>query len=184
MSNAITATYVSQITTNETVADGPNESQVIQHAGLNTAQVFNSASTPKGQAVAPFTVTLSGGAATVDLTAVPASSAPTQAGNTPAGATINGSTCGAGATATAVQTLKIVAPATNANPITVAPGASNGYKATAGGFIFVTGKIITLQPGDEVLFKGAAPAISSTVKTLDLAGTGSSDVLQFEIILG
>lgn len=184
MSNPINTTYISQLTTNETVTDGPGETSTVQHAGLNTAQTFNANTTPKGQAIAPFTVTLSSGAATVDLTNAPASSAPTQSGNSPAGATINGSTAGAGSTATAVQTLKIVAPATNVNAISIAPGASNGYKASNGGFFFITGKGITLQPGDEVMWKGTAPAISGTVKTLDLSGTGSSDSLQFEIILG
>ena len=70
-------------------------------------------------------------------------------------------------------------PIANANPITIAKGASNGYTGIG------ASATITLQPGEKVLFyEGAAgTAVSSTVKTFDLTGTGSQ-ALKYQIVAG
>ena len=71
-----------------------------------------------------------------------------------------------------VQVVKFKAKATNANPLTVTVGASNGYLLAGAAW-----KVV-LQPGQEVLFYGneAAPDVGATAKTIDLSGTGSQSV--------
>ncbi|VTS03548.1 unnamed protein product [Gemmata massiliana] len=70
-------------------------------------------------------------------------------------------------------------PATNANPITIAKGAANGYTGLGAAFSHV------LQPGQKVLFNLAAAgtAVSSTVKVFDLTGTGTQ-ALNYQIVAG
>lgn len=71
-----------------------------------------------------------------------------------------------------VETIRIVAPATNAADVTITKSSSNGY-ALAG-----AGVSITLEPGQaiELTGNGAAPVIGSTAKGLTLAGTGTDAV--------
>ncbi len=70
-------------------------------------------------------------------------------------------------------------PAANANPITVAKGAANGYTGLGSAFSQV------LQPGQKVIIDlgTAGTAVSSTVKVLDLTGTGTQ-ALNYQIIAG
>jgi hypothetical protein len=59
-------------------------------------------------------------------------------------------------------------PSANANAITIAEGASNGYSGLGASF-----KIV-LQPGEECrILKQAASAVGSGSKTFDLTGTGA-----------
>ena len=73
----------------------------------------------------------------------------------------------------------IEAKAGNANPITIAKGASNGYTGFGAAFS------ITLQPGQKVMIddNGAGTAVSGTVKTLDVSGTGTQG-LNYMIVGG
>jgi hypothetical protein len=70
-------------------------------------------------------------------------------------------------------------PATNANPITIAVGASNGYTG------FGADYSETLQPGQKVLKRlgSAGTAVSGTVKTLDISGTGTQ-ALKYQMVAG
>lgn len=70
-------------------------------------------------------------------------------------------------------------PATNANPITIAKGASNGYTGLGSSFS------LTLAPKEKILLylDDAGTAVSGTVKTLDLTGTGAQ-VLNYQIVAG
>lgn len=70
-------------------------------------------------------------------------------------------------------------PAANANAITIAKGAANGY--TGFGATYSE----TLQPGQTklVYLAAAGTAVSGTVKTLDITGTGAQ-VLNYEIVAG
>lgn len=70
-------------------------------------------------------------------------------------------------------------PATNANPITIAKGASNGYTGLGSAFS------ITLQPGQKHLARlgAAGTAVSATVKTFDITGTGTQ-VLKYQTVAG
>ena len=78
-----------------------------------------------------------------------------------------------------LKMLHLVAPSTNANVITVAPGAVNGYT----GWVGSAGLI--LNPGDNVLLgpMNAGIAVDGTHKNLDLAGTGSQ-VLNIVALFG
>lgn len=178
---SITVNTVSQITTNETLTLGPGDAITLQHTGMNTtASGLTTGSTPAATAISAFALTMAGGAGTIDLTNCPATTSPTQTNATPSGAVVNG-------TGLHVQQCKLQAPKTNANPITVTPAASNGYKGSGGGFIFQTGGEVVLNPGDEILWTNtsgtSAPAIGSGAKGLTLAGTGA-DVLNCTFILG
>lgn len=70
-------------------------------------------------------------------------------------------------------------PTSNANPITIAKGASNGYTGLG------SSATITLQVGQSALLDMAdnATAVSGTVKVLDITGTGSQ-VLKYQIVAG
>lgn len=70
-------------------------------------------------------------------------------------------------------------PSTNANPITIAKGASNGYTG------FGSAYSETLQPGQKVIkYLGASgTAVSGTVKTLDISGTGAQ-ALKYQMVAG
>lgn len=70
-------------------------------------------------------------------------------------------------------------PVANANAITIAKGASNGYTGLGAAFSYV------LQPGQKALFYCAASgtAVSATVKTFDISGTGTQ-ALKYQIVAG
>lgn len=130
------------------VAPGNNDITVNQ---LNTSESLSSSTTPAVTKDFDALVTLSGGAATLDLTAITdllGLGTVTISGLTPAW-------------------VKFVNPSTNANAITIAKGASNGYTGFGSSFS------VTLQPGGELLLRLATVAVSGSVKTLDITGTGS-----------
>jgi len=130
------------------VAPGNN---TIDVNGLNTTEALNSGTTPAVTKDFDALVTLSGGAATLDLTAITdllGLGTVTISGLTPAWT-------------------KFTNPSTNANAVTIAKGASNGYTGFGSSFS------ITLQPGGEILIRLATVAVSGSVKTLDITGTAS-----------
>lgn len=71
-----------------------------------------------------------------------------------------------------VRMFKVTALAGNLNPVTLSKGATNGYTGFGSAFS------VTLQPGQSWTFEdaGNGVAVSGTVKTLDLAGTGTQGV--------
>jgi len=97
--------------------------------------------------VVQTTATLSSGAVTIDLTAAPYS----------------------GGTKVPIR-MYMLNPASNANPITIAKGASNGYTGFGSSFS------LTLAPGESAALN-ALTALSSSVKTLDLTGTGAQSLV-------
>jgi len=131
-----------------TVQSGTNTA-----AGLRTAEItvttpvpptFSAGSTI---AVVQTTQALSSGLATIDLTASPYS----------------------GGTKTPIRVF-LMNPAANANTITIAKGATNGYAGFGASFS------ITLQPGESCQLVGAS-ALSSSNKTLDLTGTAAQTLV-------
>jgi len=100
---------------------------------------------------ADFDQALSGGAATIDLLTLP--------GRTPDEVI--------SFTGLRVQFVKFKNPSTNANAITFAVGASNGWAGLGAGWTF------TLNPGCSVLFylDEDGPNVDATHKTIDLTGT-------------
>lgn len=163
---SIEAAYVANLTvveTLETNVPAVSASDAgITHNGWNKSATLNASSTPPATKTAAFQKALSTGSGTIDLTALPGTN----------GATVDG-------TGLKVQAIKFANPAANANPITVAVGASNGYD------LFGSAFSITLQPGQEALFYGndATPDVGASDKTLDLTGTGSQ-ALNVQVVLG
>lgn len=156
--------YASQISWTETlsanVADVPTPS--LTHTGHNTVQALNGSSSPVVAQGAQFTKAMSGGTATVDLTALTGSN----------GATVNGN-------GQKVVAVKISAPIGNGAAVTLQPGGSNPYNLFGASFLKV------FQPGEETLcyLLATAPVIGSGAKNLSMTGTGT-DALQFTILMG
>jgi len=160
---AVTATLVEILPAAQAPGAASEAARTVTQAGFNAAQrVLKSDSSPPVTCGALFQQALAAGAATIDLTAL-------DGFNDKA---VNG-------TGLRVQLLRVKNPTTNANPITVAKGVSNGYDGFGAAFS------VTLQPGAEMTFltNDAGGDIGSGNKTLDLTGTGVQ-ALDVEIILG
>ena len=111
------------------------------------------------------TVALAAGTVTLDLTALSSGNLPTK-----------------DLTGLTVQFIKVINPSTNANNITVADGAANGYLI----FGDASGQI-TIPPGMGVMFgamvtEGLA-AVSATVKNITITGTGTQ-TFDIQIVAG
>jgi nitrogen fixation/metabolism regulation signal transduction histidine kinase len=160
----VALTLASTITVVETVANSYVDStdQTLKYTGLNTSLTLNGASTPAVSKQAQFQQALTSGAATVDLRALVGAAQSEVDGN-----------------GLKVRAVKLRGKSTNANPITISEGASNGYA------LFGSGFQLDLKPDQEILayLKDGAVTIDGTHKTLDLAGTGSQ-ILEIAIVLG
>lgn len=166
MSSTITATGISKITVTETFV-GSYVSTADATAGFGdqlgeTLTLTASSSVPVTKH-AEFQKTMSGGAATIDLTALPGKTADE---------TIDG-------TGLKVQLAKFRNLSTNANDITITFGASNPYNLCGSAFV------ITLKPGQSIMFSGneAAPDVGGGAKEIDISGT-LAQVLEVQFVLG
>lgn len=134
--------------------------------GLNTTETLTAATDPPVTKYSAFQQALSGGAATIDLTSLPDS---------------NGVAAMVTLTGLKPQVMKLRNLATNANAITIAKGASNGYTGFGASFS------LALQPGDEITWKGndnsGVTDVGSGARTLDITGTGAQ-VLEVLIVAG
>lgn len=141
-----------------------NARKTVTHDQWGESHSLNGASSPPVSAIAIKQAALVSGVLTIDLTAL--------TGWGTNGATVNGN-------GLKVQYLKLRNPATNANPIKVAVGASNGYAMHGSDWA------ITLQPGQWANFYGnnASPTIGSGAKNLDLTGT-AAQALDVMIVMG
>lgn len=115
--------------------------------------------------VAAYEVAMTAGAVTIDLTALE-------------GLTGEEVVDGTGLKA---QFIKFKNKSTNANPLSITKGASNGYGLVAAGTAFT----VPLDPGQSVTFSldDSAPDIASGARTWDVTGTGSQ-VLQIHVVMG
>lgn len=163
---AITVTFQSLTTVAEEIANNADSlasnAKTVTHSAFNTAATLNAGSTPPATLNAQFVQALSNGAATIDLTTLTGTN----------GKVVSGS-------GLKVQVLKLKAKGTNANVITAAKGASNGYELAGAAWS------VALMPGQEVTFFGndATPDIAAGAKTIDLAGTGTQS-LEVVVIMG
>lgn len=163
---SVQATYASNCTVVETLANNtasaPDATRKVTHSNFNTAVTLNSGSTPPATKVAAFEVALTAGSGSIDLTALTGTN----------GEAVDGS-------GLRVQAIKIRNKSTNANAISIAKGASNGYDGFGANFK------ITLAVGADamLLSQDAGSDISGTNKIFDLVGTGSQ-VLQVLVVLG
>ena len=163
---SVTVTYVSTLTAAEVLTTNVPDAAAptVTHNGFNSSATLNAASTPSVSKMASFQKALSGGAATIDLTALVGTN----------GAAVD-------FTGLKAAAVKFQNPATNANAITVKAGASNAYLLHGASWSII------LQPGEEYLWKAgvvnAAPTVGASLKNIDLAGTGTQ-ALNCELIAG
>lgn len=167
MPSTISALVNSAITVTQTMTGDyiSSADNTITLNGLNDSNTYTaSTSVPVTKATA-FRVTLSSGTGSIDLTALP-------------GLTVNETI---DCTGLKLQAMKLRNLSTNANPITIAKGASNGYGLNAAG----TTWSLPISPGQSVLFEGkdSSPDVASGARVMDVTGTGSQ-ILEVEIVCG
>ena len=145
-----------------TTSTPAGSSPKITHGTWDFSHALGAATTPPLSKHAAFQQALDGGAATIELTALPGFNS----------ATVDGS-------GLKVQAFKARNPSTNANSIALTFGAANPYLLAG-----VAWKVI-LEPGMEVLIYGndKTPDIAAGAKNIDLAGTGVQ-ALDVEILMG
>lgn len=148
------------MTANEILSVDAASNASVQHSGFNGTLTLNGSSTPPLTMVSYQVYTLSGGAATIDLTAV-----------------LGVNDVAQDATGLKVQTMIVYNPSSNA--ITIAPGASNAYA------LFGSGNSIEVPPGgrQQFYFADGTPDVAAGVKEIDLSGTGT-DTIQIGFGLG
>lgn len=167
MATAVSVTYKAQCTVVETLGAelapaAAEAARRVTHTLYDWGGTLNASSGTPATDVATFEVTLSSGTATIDLTAL-----------VHEGRTIDG-------TGKKVQILKVKGDSANANPITLVPGASNGYEWDG----VADSKIVVSADDFYMIYKkDRAPDIAAGAKTIDVSGTGSQKV-QVQIVLG
>lgn len=162
MASTISLDYAMELTVTKTFTDEPvGANDTITIDGYNSSGTLNSGTSVPVTKEATGTKALSAGAGTLDLTAIPG---------------VDGTV---DATGLKVQACKLICPTTNANPVTVTEGASNGYELLGNAFTFI------LKPGQHVTLylDEDAPDVAAGAKNIDLAGTGSQE-LDYEFIFG
>lgn len=155
----VTLVYVSTVTALETVdtetplSDDANS--LITHDGLDTSDTLNAGTGVPVTKVVANTITMTAGAATIDMTALVGSN----------GGAVD-------MTGLKLQILKLKAKATNTGALVVSYGAADPYTGLGTAFS------IELQPGAEMTFFGneKSAEVASGVKDLDVAGTGAEEV--------
>lgn len=157
---SVNVTYSFEMTVKETLETGvpAAENPVVNHAGYNESGTLKATSTPPATKHAQFPLTLSGGAATINLAALTGTN----------GATVDG-------TGLRVQMLRI--KNLGANNMTFSEGASNG--------IALVGLPIVVAPSGivQVYLNDAAPDIASGDRTIDVSGTGAQTA-EISIVMG
>ena len=151
----------SKVTTTETLTgDDLNANSTLLHNGYDVDRTVTGDTTPNATKAAYQTFTLTDGAATVDLTSL----------------LLNGSAV----TFDGLNPRAIHIKNTGAASMTFAKGASNGFTGLGASFS------LTLPAGAGVLVdwpSDNATAVSSTVKTIDVTGTGT-DTFQLSAVAG
>jgi hypothetical protein len=161
---SVTLNYTSKINSTEVLeANMPAATdKTVQHGGYDTVVQANGSSSPPVSKCAYFEKALSGGAATIDLTALPGAN----------NATVDG-------TGLRVQYLKFRNKSANTHKLTLSKGATNGYDGFGASFS------LELAPGGEQLVRAVdnGSDIGASNKTLDLSGTGT-EIAEFAVVLG
>lgn len=172
MANTVTANLETKLTVSETldltlnnVVSNPQISHIISGAAVT----LDADSTPAATLVSSGTLTLSAGAATIDLTASP-------------GPTVNGTAADVDFTGLKINAVKFQADSNNTDPVTIEGHATNGYDL----FASLSDGKIQLDPGDACvfLFNNSNPDVSASVKAIDFASSEVDAVLEFILVGG
>lgn len=155
MSVSLTHKMIHNLRETRTLSGASDDRFDVLYDQFNVDKVLDADSTPAITKGFADTLTLSTGTLTLDLTSLADGDFATK--------TFNG---------LKLVTLHVKNPSTNANDITLAEGASNGYP------LFGAGWTITLRPGEAFSWESAgdAPAVGSGDKEIDISGTGSQEV--------
>lgn len=160
----VSVNYKSMLTATEQLADAylSSNAKSVVHNGLDVSQNFNGGTSVPVAKIATFALTLSEGAAQIDLRTLPGTN----------GGAIDGN-------GLKVQFAKFRNNDENANDITIEPAAEDGYDLLGAGFA------VTLKPGQEMLLAldEQAGDIGTSARYLDVTGT-AAQVLECEIIMG
>jgi len=157
----ITVGYVQQVTVTRTaVGPGIGSNNTTEVNGYNSQVNLSASTSPAVTKDAAFNVTLTTGAATINLAAI----TDTDLGTVDL-------------TGLKIQVIKFKNAAAAA--MTVAVGASNGHTGLGSAFS------VTIPPGGEVTFHGndGGADVASGNRTLDVTGTGSQ-VLGVQVVAG
>ncbi len=170
---------------------------IVANLALSGQEVFDTTEAPSGGSQAARTLTITGRdvSTTLDATTTPkVETSPIVRKVTISGTTTIDLTAAAGVSLPAAASrsidasgkkliaLRLSCPTTNAAAVNVAPGGSNPYP------IFGSGNDVDVKPGETVVkvVNGVAssyPAVSSTVKNIDVTGT-TNDVIHVEAYFG
>lgn len=166
---SIVATFNSNLQVLETLTSTSTptaSAPIVTHDGMNEAITLNAGSSPVVTTLAASVYLLSGTTGSLDLTAIASTN----------GATVTGS--GLKVHLCKLRAIKLAGVA-NTGALTVKFGASNPYNLLGASWVIV------LQPGQtlNVNLNGAAGAIGSGAKSIDLSGT-SGDGLEYEFVMG
>lgn len=150
----------------ETTQQGASAA-VVDHELTGNSGTLNATSTVPATKVIDKRVTLSGGTATIDLTAAP-------------GKTVDGSAITQDMSGLKLQALKLVAHADNTQRVKFAQGASNPY------LLGVTGAFVSLGAGESVLFefKDTLADVAPTVKTFDITSSMGAAIIDVIAVFG
>lgn len=163
MAAAITAHYDVKLEVDETLALSQDlaagETTFTHETTLTTRDTLNASSTPAVTKVFSDSLNLSGGAATLDLTALTG----------PASVTVD-------FTGLKVQLVKLACPTANTGGITVDRGATNAYNLF--GEDNSSAEQVEILPGCSMLMfnNDKVADVSATVKNVQFAGTGTESI--------
>lgn len=165
MSTTISAAYNIGFAVTETFSEASSADNTILVNGLVESGTLTASSTVPATKHTYYTLTMSGGTGSIDLSSLPGSNSDE---------TVVG-------TGLKVQLIKFKAPVTNANIITVASGVSNGYGFDASG----TAWTHTLSPGQSMCCSliDLSQDVASGDRIIDVTGTGSQ-TLEVHVVLG
>lgn len=162
---AVAVTITPILTAVETLADTfvSSSDNTVTYSLANTSVSLDANSTPPVTKQATYEVTMSSGAATIDLRALIGAANSAVDGN-----------------GLKVQAVKFRNKTGNANAITISEGASNGYE------LFGNGWTVTLpNAGSWIMayLNDGSPDVSASTKNIDVSGT-DAQVLQVQFVLG
>lgn len=162
---SVTAAALIQLNVTETIGTDAaayvaSNRNSVQYTGGRKEETLNAGSTPSATVHAVGKLTLSSGSGTIDLR--------TLTGLNGVAVDLNG-----------LKPRYVLLHNTGANDMTVAKGASNGYTGFGSSFS------MTVKAGCRVLLEIGenGTAISGTVKTLDVTGTGAQE-LKYQLVAG
>jgi hypothetical protein len=154
------ALTVTEQIANALASANARDAQIIFNA-FNVSKTLNGSTSPAASVHAAFTKAMTAGAATIDFTS------------------LTGTFGTVSANGLKPRAVLFQNPATNANAITIAVGASNGHPLLGAAFS------VTLAPGETIVkdLVDQGTTVDSTHKTIDISGTGTQALI-CELVFG